>query len=96
MYRAQIYSQDPQIVLDTVVQLRRLLSIGAHARAPLCNPAELMRPDRSDRWPHPERDPPIQEVIDAGLVPKLVEFLGYSGHATLQACLVRHRSASRD
>jgi hypothetical protein len=47
MYRAQIYSQDPQIVLDTVVQLRRLLSIGALALwgTFLCSPTELLRPD---------------------------------------------------
>jgi len=31
-----------------------------------------------------ERNPPIQEVIDSGVVPRLVEFLTYGQHPTLQ------------
>lgn len=36
----------------------------------------------------PETSPPIQDVIDAGIVPRLIEFLTMHDHSALQVCLL--------
>lgn len=47
--KANIYSNDPAVVIKATQQFRRILSI--------------------------EKNPPIQPVIDSGVIPRLVEFL---------------------
>lgn len=39
-------------------------------------------------YPLPERSPPIEEVIQAGVVPRFVEFLMREDFPQLQVCLM--------
>jgi hypothetical protein len=55
---SMVYSPDPAIQLEGVIQFRKLLSI--------------------------ERNPPIEEVIEAGVVPRFVEMLTYHHNPQLQ------------
>lgn len=75
---AALFSNDAQQMLETTIRFRKLLSKG------------LIENDRrSVRIHHSlsrlEPNPPIDEVITAGIVPRFVELLKFQ-HFQLQVC----------
>lgn len=73
-----INSDDPQRQLSAVVTFRKLLSIGELARCLCLLPARSVQRSPCDlAGVLAEINPPIQELIDAGVVPRLVQFMGF-------------------
>jgi importin subunit alpha-1 len=88
-----VYSSAPQEQYEATQKFRKLLSIGARARPRRARARAPRRSALSARAaPAAERNPPIEEVIKRGVVPKFVEFLQRNDYPQLQ---VRARSPAR-
>ena len=69
-------STDPAVVVEAVTAIRKLLSRGLHT----CPVHATLKNDQANQTSSlPEENPPIDEVISAGLVPTLVAFLTAEG-----------------
>ena len=88
-----VYSEDPQQQLEATTQFRKLLSIGMGPQ--LWRRIGCSAPGSrscSCRAPHvgtdarlvAERNPPIEEVISQGVIPRFVQFLQRSDMPPLQ------------
>lgn len=79
---AGISSNDNNLQLEATIQFRKLLSIGK-----TCSLINHVH-DFMNHWPlgtkSTERSPPIEEVIQAGVIPRFVEFLTREDFPQLQ------------
>lgn len=91
-----VWSEDPKAQLDATSQFRKLLSIGEFTC--VCP----SRTNHCDLCAEPrcavrcaERNPPIEEVISQGVIPRFVQFLQRGDVPQLQVCLGQcaHRQA---
>ena len=82
-----VYSDDSSLQLEATTQFRKLLSIGNSGirYALLCfYGIKLLLTDNVCCASAAERSPPIEEVIQSGVVPRFVEFLGRDDFPQLQ------------
>ena len=81
-----VWSEDPQQQLESTTQFRKLLSIGPPRPAFLVTPLLPPAPGAGtpDRLFRAERNPPIDEVIAQGVIPRFVQFLQRSDLSQLQ------------
>ena len=81
-----VWSDDPKAQLDNTTHFRKLLSIGAMPSTPAgCMLASMpARPRPTSLDLLAERNPPIEEVISQGVIPRFVQFLQRSDLPQLQ------------
>ena len=74
-----VWSEDPQAQLENTTHFRKLLSIGAHSSPPVALRNGSSRcysePSANAGMSCAERNPPIEEVISQGVIPRFVQFL---------------------
>ena len=76
---AGLFGEDPQQMLETTIRFRKLLSKGTPEHSDVHSPVNLFSVCL-------EPNPPIDEVITAGIVPRFVELLKYQHFQIQVSC----------